>query len=40
VDFDQGFLEWMMRLERWIETDGDYVGEPKINIFAVIGFKR
>jgi hypothetical protein len=31
------FLEWMTRPERCIETDGDYVGQPKINISAVIG---
>jgi hypothetical protein len=34
------FLAWMRRLERWIETGGDYVAQPKINMLVVIGFKR
>jgi hypothetical protein len=34
------FLERMRRLERCIETNGDYVWSAKINIFVVIGFKR
>jgi hypothetical protein len=34
------FLEWMKRLERCIETDGDYGAQPTINMLAVIGLKR
>jgi transposase len=33
-------LEWMTRLERCIETNGDYVVYPKRDILALIGFKR
>jgi hypothetical protein len=34
------FLEWMTRLERYIETNGDHVGSPKIHFLVMIGFKR
>jgi hypothetical protein len=34
------FLEWMTRLERCIEINGDYVWYPQMNILVVIGFKR
>jgi hypothetical protein len=34
------FLQWMRRLERCIEINGDYVGQAKIKILVVIDPKR
>jgi hypothetical protein len=31
----RAFLEWIRRLERCTETDGDSLGQPKINILVV-----
>jgi hypothetical protein len=36
----KGFLEWMRRTQRCIETNGDYVWKSKRNILVVIGFRR
>jgi hypothetical protein len=34
------FLEWMTRLEQYIETNVDHVGRPRIHILLMISFQR
>jgi hypothetical protein len=37
---ERSFLEWIERLQKWVQVDGEYVGCTKRTQYIEIGFNR